>query len=85
VSAPYRALHAYLRGRFADTVVLTFAEIEDLLGWTLPEAARVQVEWWEKDGAESEDSPQSRAWTQASRTAKPHLFARRVVFDRVPA
>ena len=83
VSAPYRALHTYLRARFADTVVLTFAEIEDLLGWTLPEAARVRTEWWDNDDAES--SPQSRAWTQASRTATVRLFARTVVFDRVPA
>ena len=83
VSAPYRTLHAYLRGRFADTVVLTFAEIEDLLGWTLPDAARVRTEWWGNDDADG--SPQSRAWTQASRTATVRVFARTVVFERVPA
>jgi hypothetical protein len=30
-SGPYRLLHEYLRKRYADTVVLTFAQIEDLL------------------------------------------------------
>lgn len=32
VKAEYRGLHKYLRDRFADTVVLTFGEIEELLG-----------------------------------------------------
>src|SRR5437899_11157843 len=32
VPAEYRSLHKYLDGRYADTVVLRFAEIEDLLG-----------------------------------------------------
>jgi hypothetical protein len=84
-SGPYRALHAYLNGRYADTVVLTFAEIQDLLGFALPDAARVDIEWWGSDGAEGGPSPQSRAWTEAHRTAKPNLFARTVVFERVPS
>jgi len=85
VPVPYRPLHAYLHGRFADCVVLTFGEIEDLLGFALPDPARAQQEWWANDGAKnSGPSPQSRAWTQASRTAKPNLFARTVLFERVP-
>jgi hypothetical protein len=84
VAAPYRALHAYLKGRYADTVVLTFAEIEDLLGFVLPDPARARPEWWADDGAESRSSPQSGAWREASRTATPNLFARKVVFERVP-
>ncbi len=32
--------------RIANTVVLTFAQIEDLLGFTLPDSARVHQEWW---------------------------------------
>ena len=83
VAAPYAALHAYLKGRYADIVVLTFAEIEDLLGTALPERARVTNEWWSNDGDDN-PSPQSRVWTQASRRATPNLFARTVVFERVP-
>jgi hypothetical protein len=81
-TAIYRGLHTYLNGRYADTVVLTFSEIEDLLGFALPEAARVRVEWWTDDTADGGDTPQSHAWTHASRTAKPNLFARTVVFER---
>jgi hypothetical protein len=83
VTAPYRPLHTYLHGRYADTVVLTFNEIEDLLGFALPDAARARVEWWTDDTADGGESPQSHAWTHAGRTAKPNLFARTVVFERV--
>jgi hypothetical protein len=62
--------------------VLTFAEIEDLLGWALPAAARARTEWWQND-ADGEHSPQSLAWTQASRTATARLLAQTVIFDRV--
>lgn len=85
VTAPYRPLHAYLNGRYADTVVLTFGEIEDLLGFALPDAARLRVEWWTDDTTDGGESPQSHAWTGAGRTAKPNLFARTVVFERTPS
>jgi len=40
--AEYRSLHKYLDSRYADTVVLRFAEIEDLLGFALPHRARLR-------------------------------------------
>ncbi len=46
VPSEYRPLHKYLDERFANTVVLTFSEIEDLLGFTLPDSARVHQAWW---------------------------------------
>ena len=85
VPAEYRSLHKYLDDRYANTVVLTFAEIEDLLGFTLPDLARLQQEWWANADADSTPSAQSRSWSQASRTAKPNLLARTVVFERASA
>jgi hypothetical protein len=85
MTVPYRALHKYLNGRYADTVVLTFSEIEDLLGFALPDVARVRVEWWTDDTSDGGETPQSHAWAHAGRTAKPNLFARTVVFERVPS
>ena len=85
VPAEYRSLHKYLDDRYANTVVLTFAEIEDLLGFTLPDLARVQQEWWANADADTPPSAQSRSWIQASRTAKPNLLARTVVFERASA
>jgi hypothetical protein len=81
----YQGLHAYLNGRYADRLVMTFKEIEDLLGFALPDAARVRVGWWTDDTADGGESPQSHAWTHAGRSAKPNLFARTVVFERVSA
>lgn len=81
VSAPYIALYTYLKGRYADNIVLTFAQIEDLLGVAVPPEAHERAQWWtDCDGAEP--SPQSRAWTQANRTAAVNLFARTVRFER---
>jgi hypothetical protein len=82
VPAEYVSLHKYLHNRFANIVVLTFAQIEDLLGFALPDLARRQQEWWGNGDADSAPSAQSRSWTEASRTAKPNLLAQSVVFER---
>lgn len=84
VAAPdeYRALHKYLENRYAQTVVLTFREIEDLLGFALPGVARLQQEWWANPGADGGPSAQARSWIRASRTATPNLRAGTVTFER---
>ena len=76
----YQLLHKYLRDRFADRVVLTFGEIEDLLGFPLPAAARLDAAWW--GGGTADRTAQSDAWTLAHRTATVNLRARSVVFER---
>jgi len=78
----YRFLYKYLRDRYANRVVLTFGEIEDLLGFKLPEGARRQKEWWAGADRTEPRSAQSDAWVLASRTAAVDLLAQRVVFDR---
>ena len=75
----YHALYVYLRDRFANRVVLTFTEIEDLLGSSLPDAARHDKRWWSAADTLSE---QSTAWTLAKRRADVNFAAARVVFDR---
>src|SRR5262245_29655162 len=81
----YRPLQKYLRERYADIVVLTFAQIEDLLGAALPAAARLHSTWWTDAAADGTPSVQSRSWTQAGRSATPNLRARTVSFERVSA
>ena len=68
----YEPLHKYLRDRYADRVVLSFTQIEDLIGFPLPRHARDQPEWW-NDAAD---------WTLAGRTAAVNIPARHVTFDR---
>jgi hypothetical protein len=81
VSGKYGVLHRYLEHRYADVVVLTFAQIEDLLGFGLPQLARTYGEWWTL-GANVEGAPHADAWTLAGRTATPNLEARTVMFRR---
>jgi len=77
----YQPLYEYLCDRFANRVVLTFAEIEDLLGSSLPDAARRDLRWWE-DPSATLPAEHSGAWTCANRRAEVNLLAGRVVFDR---
>jgi hypothetical protein len=82
VTGKYKLLYAYLENRYADVVVLTFGQIEDILGFTLPDPARTHQEWWTTAGTPSEKPPFSDAWRLAGRTAVPNLLARTVVFER---
>jgi hypothetical protein len=83
ISDKYLALHKYLVNRYADTVVLTFADIEDLLGFTLSNLARVRQDWWTNADPTSAPSGHTDAWRLANRTARPNLLAQTVVFERV--
>ena len=79
----YGSLHAHLERRYADSVVLTFKQIEDLIGFPLPALARTRREWWTSE-SEGEQPPQSDAWILAGRSASPNLSAKTVAFARAP-
>jgi hypothetical protein len=79
----YGSLYEYLEKRYADTVVLTFRQLEDLLGFSLPDLARTDPEWWTPEDISSGEVRCSDAWTLASRTARPNLMAQTVVFERI--
>jgi hypothetical protein len=81
MSGAYLLLHTYLDHRYANSLVLTFAQIEDLLGVALPEGAHLRREWW-TDTAVVDGSRYADAWILAGRTARPNLTARTVAFDR---
>ena len=85
MSGKYLSLYDYLANRYANTVVLTFAEIEDLLGFTLPEPARTQQDWWTDADSNTVLTAPSQSWTLASRTARANLMAQTVVFERASA
>src|SRR5437763_4117169 len=82
MSGAYLSLYKYLENRYANTVVLTFAEIEDLLGFTLRDQARLRLEWWTNGEARLAESRYSDSWILASRTAMPNLLPRTVAFER---
>ena len=82
VPAEYQSLHTYLEQRYARIVVLTFEQMEALLGFALPAPARTQPEWW--TGATVRTNGYSEAWMGAGRSATPNLLARTVTFERLP-
>ena len=82
MTGKYVLLYKYLENRYAGTVVLTFSEIEDLLGFSLPDQARLRQEWWTAAEAKAAGSNYSDSWILARRTAKPNLVAQNVVFER---
>ena len=82
MTGKYLLLYKYLENRYANSVVLTFAQIEDLVGFPLPDQARSQLEWWTDGGAAQAGPSYSDAWKLASRTASPNLLAKIVAFDR---
>jgi hypothetical protein len=85
VMPAYRALHKYLVDRYAGVVVLTFAEVQDLIGAPLPDAARLESEWWADVRADGTSSDQSTAWTSAKRSATANVIAQKVTFKSVIA
>jgi hypothetical protein len=80
----YRSLYEYLEKRYADTVVLTFRQVEDLLGFSLPDLARIDPDWWTTAAISSTEVQCSDAWTLARRTARPNLMGQTVAFERIP-
>jgi hypothetical protein len=79
VPREYLALYTYLEHRYASVVVLTFEQIEALLGFALPTPARTEREWW-TDIVDTQCH--CAAWTGAGRTAAPNLAAGNITFER---
>src|SRR6185369_7678640 len=69
----YLSLYTYLANRYANVVVLTFAQIESLVGFALPERARTDREWWTRARTSEPQTQYLDAWILASRTAVPNL------------
>ena len=82
VPAEYVSLYTYLEHRYASIVVLTFDQMEALLGFALPASAWTERDWW--TGAAVRTHRHSAAWMGAGRTATPNLSARTVTFERSP-
>lgn len=79
--AEFPVFQQYLESRFADVAVLSFGQIEDLLGAALPETARTRASWWtEVDG---EAARYATAWQAAGRTALSNPGAKNVTFARI--
>jgi hypothetical protein len=82
MSGPYKTFFEYLENRYANTLVLTFGQIEDLLGSALPAEALVDQKWWTDAQVNLGESQRSDCWLLARRRATPNIGARIVKFTR---
>ena len=79
-SGKYTPLFDFLQRTPQDEITLTFAEIEAVLGETLPPSARTRRGWWSN---RSKGSPQAAAWMGAAYHAEDlDLDAERVTFRK---
>ena len=75
----YKALTEFLAARGGKSVTMTFAEIEEILGFSLPASARAHAAWWA-----NQLRGQSLAWVVVSyKTADVLLEEERVTFLRL--
>ena len=76
----YQQLFEYLRRSNQRQLTLTFAEIEVLMGETLPDSARVKRAWWSN---RSKGALQASAWMEAGYLVeKLDLDGERVTFRK---
>ena len=79
----YQPLTAHLRGQRGDRVRMTFADIEKVIGETLPASASDYRAWWSNNPSNNE---MTRAWLEAGfRSEQVDMSGRTVVFRRTPS
>jgi hypothetical protein len=75
----YESLQRYLQTQDGEHVTLSFAQLADILGRTLPKVAQ-HATWWANDP----DHPEARAWLEAGyQVAFVSLESQSVTFIRV--
>jgi hypothetical protein len=77
----YDLLRRHLDGSTTERMTMTFAEIENVLGFRLPASARRHQAWWANAG---ESHAHAAAWLDAGwRTSQLELADERVTFQRL--
>jgi hypothetical protein len=82
--AKYDRLSQWLTSLPTDEVSVSFAQLEEVLGFTLPESARTWMSWWENERLPVRS--QCKAWARAGfQTQKLNLERQTVVFAKTEA
>lgn len=81
--AKYDPLARYLKEHPAPLLILSFADIEEIIGAPLPRSARVVPEWWWNDADPRSSHVQCRAWVRSGYFTKAVDLAQgQVTFER---
>ena len=77
----YDRLKAFLHQRDEQRIPMTFADIEEVLGRSLPASARRHRAWWSNNPT---NNVMTNAWLEAGyRTTDVDMAGERLVFERV--
>lgn len=80
--AKYDPLQRFLSRQKTETVMLSFREIEAMIGGLLPRGAETS-DWWAADSKQNPKAVQSAAWARAGYAPTLLKGEDRVRFDRV--
>ena len=80
----YEALGEYLKKQTLPELILSFAEVEEIIGAVLPRAAQ-RASWWDSLRSPQEKMPQREACLAAGYVATRMPDGTRVKFKRLPA
>lgn len=78
----YDPLYKWLLEAKGRSVTATFKELEQLLGFTLPETARERPQWWGNELSQDTRHTHCKAWIDAGFHAHPDLAKHAVVFKK---
>jgi hypothetical protein len=79
--AKYTKLHQFFQTQVSDFVRMTFDEVEEETGFTLPASARLHQAWWANDRARH---VQAKAWLDAGfESEQVDMKAGTIAFQRV--
>ena len=74
----YASLHRHLTALTADSWRASFRQVEEILGFRLPDSARLYPAWWSNGSAHSH----ALAWEAAGFRARPQVSKGVIVFER---
>jgi uncharacterized protein (DUF2342 family) len=76
----YEPLREFLREQSADSLTLTFTQLDALV--RLPASAKRYDFWWSNEDVKTTVHVQCKAWQDAGYEAEPNLRGKRVTFRR---
>ncbi|HEY0570061.1 MAG TPA: hypothetical protein VGD16_00835 [Enterovirga sp.] len=76
----YEPLRDFLREQSADSLTLTFTQLDALV--RLPASAKRYEFWWSNEDVKTTVHVQCKAWQDAGYEAEPNLRGKRVTFRR---
>lgn len=77
----YEALGQFLKSQNTQLIPLTFADIERIIGATLPASAHKHRPWWSNNG---DNSALTRVWLEAGfKSEQVDMEAQKLVFRRI--